>query len=598
MATSGVEILLRPECVPPSHTQFSWNFRCSRYLQKAVRGIGGSSAEKQPTTKENQQTTDLTFTESNAVDLIDMYLLNSYHLHVFIQLSFFLDPSSLFRLCRTSKKIHVVMEHYVWHKLLGENKSYLNEISQQHLWETKKLSARNSLTNQGPLPPYCWRQLYMRRVCAPWKSQTKELVEGVSWVNKDSSFRNKYDCHLFEIVVVGYKAESLVNAHCSRCKSSSATLPSSAAQRSSAYFTEHFYEDTRPPYLETQLKYQGLVAQLQISSQTMTTGYNGEFVFADAIAFIYSHEDKDGWRQIASVDIPLVQSTIDPAVPRFIICVVDDDTSSKADQVNDETPNRDSVAFSVDSFESTFHNSNGSYGSRLVQNRTFFNGTKNKYTANIADAAAFAGQNGFFFVEIPESRGRDGYHFSDLQAVDSVFFAIAATLLDITKRQLAMANKEVEETYPQIGIQYMDKLSGITLENEELIVSDLAIESSPLMPGKKDINNNGTSATINTVANDELNSTTFASFDNEFYGMEDDSQMVGASEAYKASGTPDRKYESSVSNGTIGEVPRKNPNHGSNGSHSWTDEDIDKVRNHSISSSVTCTDVQCGCTIS
>ena len=38
----------------------------------------------------------------------------------------------------------------------------------------------------------------------------------------------------------------------------------------------------------------------------MSTGYSGEFMCADAVVFVFDHSDKDGWRQITSVDIPLV----------------------------------------------------------------------------------------------------------------------------------------------------------------------------------------------------------------------------------------------------------------------------------------------------
>lgn len=65
------------------------------------------------------------------------------------------------------------------------------------------------------------------------------------------------------------------------------------------------------------------MAQLQVSSQTISTGYGAEFACAAALVFVFKQNDKEAWTQIASVDIPIVQSTVEPSVPRFIVCIVD-----------------------------------------------------------------------------------------------------------------------------------------------------------------------------------------------------------------------------------------------------------------------------------
>lgn len=101
----------------------------------------------------------------------------------------------------------------------------------------------------------------MRRVCKPWVPRTQQLVAGVSRVYSDGSYRDKFDCHLFEVSVIGYGAEDLVRAHCQWSPrhggKSLPTGPVSAAQeRSNAYFTEHFYDDVRPPYQATHIRYE------------------------------------------------------------------------------------------------------------------------------------------------------------------------------------------------------------------------------------------------------------------------------------------------------------------------------------------------------
>lgn len=56
----------------------------------------------------------------------------------------------------------------------------------------------------------------------------------------------------------------------------------------------------------------------------------------------------------------------------------------------------------------------------------------------MGDAAAFARQHGFFFIEVPANYKASGGVgvLHKTEAVDSVFFAIGATLLDNAKREL------------------------------------------------------------------------------------------------------------------------------------------------------------------
>ena len=352
IAMADIRRLLHHVSKPPaSHTQFSWQQCCASYFTHQDGGsVGegvGERAHPQSQTVNASETTSV----SNPGHRFAAVLLEPKNAPMLQLVAEFLEPGCLLRLSRVSSGTLISLERSVWYRLLGERRSRLRELSRQYNRQTQATigaaaaGSRDSVAAASAVPPpYCWRHLYMRRMCKPWVQQTRKLIEGVSCLLPDGSFRQKYESHLFEVVIVGYNAAALVRAHCERGRPKLPQGPgavrsgsdrglasahsdasiATAQQRNSAYFTEHFYEDARPPYMETHIWYHGLVAQLQISSQSMSTGFSGEYQYADAVVFVFAHSDKDGWRQITSVDIPLVESTVEPGVPRFIVCIVDE----------------------------------------------------------------------------------------------------------------------------------------------------------------------------------------------------------------------------------------------------------------------------------
>ena len=77
----------------------------------------------------------------------------------------------------------------------------------------------------------------------------------------------------------------------------------------------------------------------------------------------------------------------------------------------------------------------------------------------MGDAASFARQHGFFFVEVKRRRDEDGALRLAGEGVDNVFFAIAATLLDNAKRELAIVHKDMEGTSPLVGQDFMQRFT-------------------------------------------------------------------------------------------------------------------------------------------
>jgi hypothetical protein len=320
-ADVGIRKYLRRPLPPASHTLFSWGRCCQVYCGGEYGGAAASDVHDEqdgaanassvadtapavegetaspegsrasvrvaapplpPRDAEEEDIITVAAVQQQRRDCMAMLYTSRHHsaARPFVCATGFLDPASLLRLSRVSTGCLIAMERFIWYLLLGEPRSRLQELSQQYPRATAGLISGSSSGGAGTSavvapPPPCWRRLFMRRACRPWVVQTRQLAKGVSRVLGEGSYRQKYECHLFEVALVGYNAEALVRAHCCRNNSVASSLPAgargsiggkqrgglptgptdtAALERSNAYFTEHSYEDARAPYMETQIR--------------------------------------------------------------------------------------------------------------------------------------------------------------------------------------------------------------------------------------------------------------------------------------------------------------------------------------------------------